>query len=268
MDTNMNVFFPVREETLKTVDSGKIVNKKAIINSETNKVVSVVSDNYKLVSNLEITEWFENYLKETDVPFRRIGIYGNESGSKFWAKYRFPETISEIGPPRVTPFGKKVPDKVEMMATLQNSYDGSLAHGFDIGGYRLVCLNGLMVPMDNIHVWRQKHTINFSDVVDTIAINFQTMKDHFEAVSKEWKALTQQEFNAKKTLTVLRALELSKMYQSWLAETYKDYRRNQKLNTMWDVYNMVTWFATHVVEQRNRILAKQINTTAFQNLVG
>ena len=68
----MNPFYKVREEEIKTAEGGILVPRKAIVNEETNKVVSVVGENYHLVTNQELINNFEDYLKESDVKFTRI----------------------------------------------------------------------------------------------------------------------------------------------------------------------------------------------------
>jgi len=138
----MNPFFEVREEEIKTAEAGLLVPRKAIINAETDKVISVVGENYKVIKNQDLVKNFEDYLEGTDVPFTRMTANNlGKRGQRFTAKYKFPEIEANFGMHK-TAFGE-VPDNVQLLMQLHNSYDGSAKWGFEIGGYRLVCLNGM-----------------------------------------------------------------------------------------------------------------------------
>jgi hypothetical protein len=64
----------------------------------------------------------------------------------------------------------------------------------------------------------------------------------------------------------MQKLDLGKMYQEKLNLIYLQQTQANRLTSMWEFYNMITWFATHVVENRNRALATQITRIASEQI--
>jgi len=256
----MNPLSKIREEKIQTVDSDIIVPRKAII-SEENNVISVVGEGYQVVENSKLVEEFENYLTQTDVKFVRadIGVTGKR-GQKFFAKYRFPEIKNTFG--EVDGITKKIPDDVQLMMELHNSYDGSSKWGFEIGGYRLVCLNGLRM-YESLFQINEMHNSSASDSNDVVTLGFQAAVDMFRNnLHKKWSDMKNLNFDEQIVATLVEKLEIGKRYSEILNRMQEERIQNGKLKTAWDFYNMVTWFTTHIVEQRNRSLATRISAEA------
>jgi|GEM_PF-5694522 len=252
--------FPIKVERLETELTKQQTTRFAVMNADTNKVISIMSTDYKPVDNKTLIAGFEKYLKESDVKFTRLDAYTENNDKLFYAKYKFPEVEADLGM-HDGPFGE-VPDKVQLMMEVWNSYDGSTKFGAGLGGYRLVCLNGLRTE-EELHVFNVKHVGDTSteQVMDLITLNFATVKDIFLNHAKSWEQLTQTDFNKAAAAKLLRTLELSKMYAKQFGRLYKK-ELQDGIKTMWDFYNVVTWFTSHVVETRNRRLAQKISSQA------
>jgi len=249
--------FDIRVEEIKTVESDLIVPRLAIIRKDTNKVLGVVSDRYQLVHNKTLVEKFEEYLKDTDTRFRRLFVGSTARGNKFYAKYLFPDISVDFGMTQ-TAYGE-VPDNVVMMMEVFNSYDGNTSYGFDFGGYRLVCLNGLRV-YDSLVRFKGLHVGKDVEIEDLQILSFETIKELFIKKATSWKKMKETDFDAALAGKITQALELTSYYEKKFNEVLE---RQQQLKTMWDFYNVITWFTTHLVERRNFALAQQLSKKAF-----
>lgn len=275
-DKIIDPFFPLKVEEVKTVESGLIVPRRAIINADTGKVVSVVSNRYNIVQNKVLVEKFEDYLEETDVKFIRTGAGCNMTGSTFWANYRFPDIKTNVGE-YTTKYhsanwdggayvGKTLNDDIELLTDVWNSYNGSSGFGMMIGGFRKVCLNGLMAKEKLFRI--SEGHVGEEDMINSFVINFETAKNIFiNNLAKSWEQLTTLDFDKVQAATVLRSLELGKLYAKKMGYVYNQELNAGKLKTMWDFYNMITWFTTHVMEQRSRHRAVQTSMKAAHELM-
>lgn len=261
----LNPFFDIKIEDVKTVESGRIVPRHAIINKDNNRLVAVVSDRYQIVCNRDLVKTFEDHLKDTDVKFLRTGAGCNTTGSQFWANYRFPDIKTTMGKHPTL----KCDDTVELMLDLLNGY-GHGSYGFDQGAFRLICLNGARSKQIFYQV-RESHADKKAaeEMVEFMIAAFQTAVDLFKKnLVPSFKALLGTDFNKEIALTVMKALDLGKLYQDKLSMVYAQQEQAKRLRNMWEFYNMITWFATHVIENRNRTLAAQVTRIAEQQLFG
>jgi len=264
-ETTTNPFYSIRTEDIQTIEGKKRVARQAVINADTDEIISVVSDKYEVVSNKAVVDTLEKYLKETDVKFKRVSEKLNRTGSRFTARYILPEYSIECGT-HETSYGE-VPDNIQLGIDLHNSYDGSSTWGFSIFGYRLVCLNGLRVP-EEMHSFKTRHFVEESEMVDNLILSIQTAISIFQNdVKKSFDSIKKMDFEKAKAAELFKALELGKLYAKKLGKLYKDELKAKNLKTMWDFYQMVTWFSSHVVENRNVELAKKISSSAYDTLV-
>lgn len=260
----LNPFFDIRVENIKTVDSGMIVPRRAIISKDTEKVIGVVSDRYQIVRNRDLVKSLEDYLTESDTKFIRTGAGCNLTGSQFWANYRFPDIKATFGNhPKF-----KVPDTVELMLDLLNGYGGGRSYGFSLGGFRLICLNGarakqIFYQAKEVHSNKEAaHQLN-EFMIASVSTAVKIFK---EQLVPSWDKLKSDKFDKAIAVNVLQALELGKLYQVKLDLVLKQQEEAKRLTNMWEFYNVISWFATHVVENRNRALATQITKVASEKI--
>ena len=259
-------FFPLKVEKVQAVESGVLIPRQAIFNANTGNLVSVVSNRYKIVQNDVLVNTFEKYLNDTDVKFSRTGAGCNLTGSRFWANYRFPDIKTNVGEYE-TEYGSMT-DDIELMCDLWNGYGDGISKGMSIGGLRKICLNGLMTK-EKLYEWRDSHVGSEEDLLDIFIVNFEMAKEIFyNDLANSWEELTKLDFDKVQAAVVLRSLELGKMYSKKIGYIYQQKLKNDELKTMWDFYNMVTWFTTHVMENRNRRRAIDASIQTSQQLMG
>ena len=251
----MNPFFNIREEKVLTTTGIDIAYKKAIINEETNKPISIVGENYQVVKNEDLSNSLKKVLDDAGIKYRTLKtkLLGKRN-QKFYQKFNFPEIEINVGT-HETQYGT-VPDNIQMMIELHNSYDGSTKWGFELGAYRLVCLNGLRVYDKMFRI----NSMHYEDNDEFLMIGIETAikmfkNDMFESFEK----MKEINFEHEMAITLLEKLELGKRYDKIVRNELEQREKNKKLKNGWDFYNMMTWITTHVIEQRNMNLARDIS---------
>lgn len=261
----INPFDSVHEEPMKTTENGILVPRKAIVHTDSNHVLSIMGEGYQLIRNSELVESFERYLNDSDIRFRKLGMRTMNGGRQFYRRYSFPDIKVSFG--EIETNHGKLSDDVEMMAELHNSYDGSLQHGFNFGGFRLVCLNG-MRAYEKLYNWKSRHLkINEQEAVDALLISFDTVREMFQSeIVASWKAMKEADYDKSIAANFVKKLELSELYRRKLGKLWSEKKKLGALNTMWDFLNLITYFTTHYVDQRNYALSRRIATSINQNL--
>jgi len=254
----LDVLEDVRTEVLISEVDGKPTNRMAVVGADSNHIYSVVSDRYNLVSNKKLIESFEKYLKDSDVKYQRVKVdtFGKKK-QRISVRYNFPEISASFGTTGAIFDSGVTEDKVMMSIEIQNSYDGSCKVAIYIGGFRLVCANGLR-SYDNAYKFAAMHSNSEVENIDNLLIvNFETAKEIFlNGLCKTWQEFQNTKFDKKAAGLIFRSLELNKRYKKILASMWLE--EKEKLQTMWDFYNVITWFTTHYVSHRNKNLAQNI----------
>jgi hypothetical protein len=260
-------FFDIKIEDVKTTESGLLVPRKAILDAKTDQVISVVSNRYKIIPNRELVNQFETYLAESDINFKRTGAGCNLTGSKMWANYRFPDIKADLGE-YDRGYGK-IHEDIELTMDLWGGYAPGTSTGFMIGGLALACMNGLMTK-EAFYKWSESHVgSELDDLLNSFVLAFDTAKTVFqEKLVGSWQELMTVDFDKIQAANVLRSMELSKMYRDKMGCLYQQNLKEENLKTMWDFYQMVTWFTTHCMENRNRHLAMKLNAGVSEQLMG
>lgn len=196
--TNLNdVLFPVAEHpvfvSMPNGDGERRVSvpeKKAIVNMARNRVLGIVSRDYRLVSNREALDWAyqccrtvfpETQPAEWDVNATDAPSTGGHCIIDL--KHNSTALDFTFVPPHQRPeaFGPFI--------RVTNSYNGLRALGFDIGFYRKICKNGLIIP-DSIIQFKFTHlrrdlgeTITFDVARDRLANVKSSFREYLGALS-------------------------------------------------------------------------------------
>lgn len=132
-----NYQFPVTESKIITENGIEVPNRRAIIRGDTNEVVGTVGSNYKVLSHSDALDPILDRLKEKgQQTFKRVLLPDN--GARMFASIYFPNKEASIG---------SSGDKYWPGITVVNSLDGTLRYHLEASIYRLICTNGMRVPM-------------------------------------------------------------------------------------------------------------------------
>ena len=177
-----------------SLPNGDIVpDKKAIIDIETNEYVSTVGTGYKLITNREVFTQFANVLQASSLDTTGMVVKPVITKARSYITLRFPKHNVEV----------REGDITELQIVAQNSYDGSLRFSLEIGGFRLLCSNGMGIG-SYTNVYSNKHSSGYDS--DKMAKYLETAVKVFETAGKEWKAMTKVKVTDEQALEVLRII--------------------------------------------------------------
>ena len=124
-----------------------VPDKKAIVHGKARRVLSIVSRDYRLVSNREALDWAVECCR-TVFPETKPGEWqvtatdAPRTGSHCFIDLAHNSTALDF---RFVP-AKARPDAFGPFIRVTNSYNRMRALAFDIGFYRKVCSNGMILP--------------------------------------------------------------------------------------------------------------------------
>jgi len=224
-----NYNFPVEERKIKTID-GLDVPRKAIVRTDTNKVLSVMGEEYALVKHSDVLDNIEKTIP-TELINRKITLC--KDGAILFARYETPkiETV-EVKKGDIVKFGVEV----------FNSYDGSLPVGFVFIALRLVCTNGMTIPK-SIARLSVRHTggVKLNNVQEEFT---RRLPLYFNTANRwrEWADVTPSQ---EKTDAFLKSV-MGERLRKQFGEEYQ----SAKDKTVWGLYNLLTYYNTHNINVR------------------
>lgn len=162
----------------------RIPGQRAIVNCATDRVLSVVSENYRIVTNREALHYAQ-LCCQAAFP---------ESGGKEWRilEAHAPTTMGScridlVHPASALDFGgpkfRGEPDAFGPFVRVTNSYNTSLALSFEIGFFRKVCSNGMILPEAGVRFSFNHNTRKISEHVA-----FEMQDDRFKRLRERFRA--------------------------------------------------------------------------------
>ncbi len=198
---------------------------KFIIREDTNKILSCMTDEYKVVTNKEIIDTAVPILKKHKAELKESISLGN--GEKTIWKWIIPHIKIEVG----------AGDMLNPEIIIKNSYDGSLQVHILAGAFRLVCSNGLIIGV-TLGQTNFKHNINNKNLENLDEAIEKTI-DRSIDIGGEFEML------ANTILDERDILKLVKLFPSQMAEYLVDYLVANKPKDYWGLLNTATYLATH-----------------------
>jgi len=281
-----DVLFPVEEHpvfvSVKTASGEQrlpVPDKKAIVNRDSGRVLGVVSRGYRLVSNREAldmayeccrtvfpeTKPGEWEVRATDAP--------GTGGHCFIDLAHNSTTLDFTFVP-----AKERPDAFGPFIRVTNSYNGLRALAFDIGFYRKVCKNGLILPKSVI---RFKFTHLRSEIGETI--RFEIAHDKLAELRTSFReylgvlrdcSVSRAQFEPLMFAVLMlrkpkRAKPYSREAEDWDAlvrhvTTMCDRYVSELGENAYAAFNAITEFASHPPD--NRCIRRERNS--FEQLAG
>ena len=229
-------YFPVKEVQAMWTDkeNGNILNKntghKFIVREDTGKVISCMSDNYKLVTNEQIMQKAEPVLKEQGAVLSDVHMFGN--GARVRYKYRFPDTKVEV----------EKNDFVNPEIIINNSYDGTSEVSAMGGAFRLVCSNGLVIGY-SIGKEGSRHTV-WNDKDEIEAIIKSVINKTITVFSNDFPAMIEKAVKKKDSQKLLE------LFPGYTMESMVQYMLKTPPKNYWDLLNAATWVTTHVMKRK------------------
>ncbi len=256
LQTDGVLFTP--DEVDLTLPNGEIVpDKKAVIDVETEEYVATVGSGYNVIPNRDVFTQFANVLQNSSLDTTDMKVRSTFSKIRTYVQFTFPAHQVEV----------REGDITELQIVARNSYDGSLRFSLEIGGFRLLCSNGMGIG-SYTNVFSNKHSSGYDS--DKMAEYLETAVEVFETAGEEWKTMTEIAVTNDDALNVLRI-----MTERPGSETYEEvmegrktvlqdalyewerYRKELGLNKF-ALYNTVTHLSSHASTSKGDVVGLKV----------
>jgi hypothetical protein len=205
---------------------------KAIVREDTNEVISIVKDSYKLVRNSDLIDHLLRELATLSYAFKIDSRHSFVDNSEMRLNIIFPELL----------FHDKE-SEIAFGVSVSNSYNSSKSVKVEFSGLRKVCENGLILNTI-LSSFYSKHTSGF---------NFEGLGSKLEE-AKEYFPSIQERIHRLEHLPVTDVLmeKVSDKISKRLAEqVIAEHERNRIHNcSQWELFNRITNHISHEIEPR------------------
>jgi len=225
--------FPVEERRVFFADNDKEAKGtreyKAIVRPDKNKLISVMQDSYKLIPNRDIIMPLLEQLHGLDIRWNFDNSHSFVDSKRMRLQVTFPDLTLNDGR-----------SDIALSLFLHNSYDGSEGVRMYWGAIRDICTNG-MVFGDVLSKFYSKHTSG---------INLGNLKEQLEQTYDQIPVI-------KERIEILKRLRITDKIKEDVEDKmgkkiakYIEYQSVAK--NQWVMYNMITFYISHVISQKMR----------------
>lgn len=250
----------------------QVPKMRALVRSDNDKTLSIVTDRYKVVQPGEVLEFFRNLIERQGFEMETAGALAD--GKRVWALAKTGQDFKIPG----------VPDHLMSYLLLATSYDKQFATTAQFTSVRVVCNNTLSYSInegernDGKHVFRVPHHSDFN--VNTVQASFGLVGPAWTAFTDDVVKLTQVKITKRQAVEFFMELmgyeeedpqhAVDNVYTiKKLLQAY-EYGPGQDLpsakDTLWGAVNAVTFFADHTRKARNT--GSRINSAWFGESAG
>lgn len=231
--------FPVIEREVYHQDvSGKsspllTTDYKAIVRKDTGDLISIMNDTYKIVPNSEIIKPLIGQLAMLETPWYIDNSHSFVENERMRIMVTFPQLTFHDGR-----------SDIALSLYLSNSYNGSESVKMNFGGIRFICSNGCVYGTV-LGKFYGKHTAG---------INLSNLREQVESTYEKIPVIKhriEQLLNEKVTDTIRMSVEnrLGKKIMKYVDEQEEE---TQRAKNLWVLYNFLTYYISHSIEQRLR----------------
>lgn len=229
MKTQQQYDFPVELMPITAQGGISIPNKLAVVRTDTNRPLGLVSDKYAFLPHKEVVDGFRSALKGQKFQEK---IYLQKDGAQLFAEYTLPGVEAEI----------EKGDMVGMKLLARNSYDGTAQLHMSLGSVRLVCKNGMTMTRNFIefshkHIGDDLHLDvgEVKDNIDKMITRFQSTIPHMQKMSRLKLTVVDESLFDPKNVKLPAYL---------LKEASEEFQKAGD-KTVWGKYNALTFAITH-----------------------
>jgi len=231
------LFFPVECRPLTELTGLPDRDLQAIVRKDTNTVLAVHGQRYTLIKNADVYDRVDSAIRSSealDTSGMRIVDSVAYEGGRSIRSYIFPEHKISIGR------GRR--DVTNLRLNVINSYDGSTNLRINMGGYRVVCANGMVVG-DDVSNYVARHTSGFQ--VNEVKTRVAASVDNFMRMGDQWRRWSKELCTDDKAIGLIKAFSRgsaamnTRLFDIWLTES------GTLGKTMWAFFNTLTYWSTH-----------------------
>jgi hypothetical protein len=211
---------------------------KALVDLETGKLFSIVSRNYRFIKHQDAIGIVEEAIvRNESLRNYCVTTAFHNDGGRMCRKYRFPDVRIEV----------ERGDAINPELNLFNSYDMTWPFRVLLGGFRLVCSNGLVVGKKLFEL-RKRHVyeleaLNLEDEVSSALVRLSRQ-------AMEWKKWAKRPLSEKAYGNILKAMNFGKKATQEIEEKIRHDIKDEDSNgvpitTVWIFFNILCWYITH-----------------------
>lgn len=223
----------------------KAEHYKALVDSQTGNVFSVVTTDYKVIRHEDAIEFLDKELaKSSDLGRYEAKTHLPNNGARMVREYTFPERTVNI----------VKGDEVHPKLILYNSYDQSFSLTILLGAVRLVCQNGLVTGQIFFRM-KRRHTCLIKEI--NIRKDLSVAMKNFNVQTQTWQRWTQNLLPKKSFVKVMDVMSLGKQKTSIIGERLDSQSTGNgkdgfPIITIWNFFNILTWYITHELVSINQ----------------
>ncbi len=231
--------FPVTETAVYRDGAGEngvpqiSKDHKAIVRKDNGKLISIQRNSYKLVPNSEVIKPLMDQLHKLDTSWYIDSSHSFVDDARMRLQITFPELVVHDGR-----------SDIALSLYLHNSYDSSEGVRMYFGAIRFLCRNGFAFGQI-LSKFYGKHTTGF---------DMQNLQRELSATAEKLPVIkhrigTLLESKVDKNLRLEIDRRLGKRVTKYIEQQEQETQRAQN---QWAMYNIITYYVSHLVKQRMR----------------
>lgn len=241
-----NYNFPVTlTPIISEISNQQIPNRSAVLRTDTNKVLGIVSGKYELLKHETVVDSFREALVG-EVVQEKISM--KNDGAYLFASYKLENHILEV----------QKGDLVSLQFIVKNSYNGTNSLQIIVGAFRLVCENGMIIGKE-FFSFSQKHIVGNGIEIDVLKKNIGQLTEQFKNTLPVMQKMTK-----KLPVGSSPLFENEKIYlPKYILELAKESYFSSDL-TVWSYYNSLTAAITHSMKKENPAAQIDLGKNAWE----
>lgn len=225
---------------------------------DTGLVLGVATKRYSIVQNTDLVNAAESLFDRQGMGEWNRKTVVTHGGSRMFAVYDFLDHKVTVGKG----------DDLFLRLKVNNSFDGSQNASFTVGLFRLVCSNGLAMPINTISL-AKKHTGTVE--ADFLARGVTRALNAFRESVPFLNRMTEVQVTRQQGITAIENLvkrgELSERMSKQIAAKWDSPTYEQDApRTAWSLYNAATEYLTHEVAPKRFEQAEKVTQSFVRAL--
>lgn len=242
--------FPVDEREVAIVrgKNGEMFREtdyKAIVRSDTSELISIQKSSYQLVRNSDIINPLLAELNLLDTPWFIDKSHSYVDNKRMRIMVTYPQLVFHDGQSDIC-----------LSLFIENSADGTISVRSYVGGIRGRCSNG-MVFGQILEKYYHKHTNGFC--IDNLKQTIHSLYEKIPVIKHRVEQLQ----NTRVTKELRQQIEnkLGKKVYKYVEEQEREIKKSQN---QWILYNLLTYYISHLVKQQLRAKFQQDISKLFK----
>lgn len=239
---NDSIYFPVGIRPLDEILNPELGistpgGQQAVVREDTNELLHIPKGRFHLARNDQIFPMIEEAITKSQVDMSGMKVKDSmaRNGGLTVRTYTFPSHVIE----------PQVGDITQLEMKVINSYDGGSQFKAHIGGMRLACSNGMVLPHGQINLISARHTKGLQVKLPEVIQKMVKALEIFNSNTESWQLMTEREITDAQALAIIAKLpQINDRLEERLKGLWLDHKIEMG-NTMWALYNALTYWSTH-----------------------